>query len=493
MRVQYHIVVACAASLLLLTGCKKYLDIPLPANQIAGDGAYASDRSSAATISNIYANLSSNGYFDGTGSIGYKTGLYADELQNLLNANSSNQAYYTNVVTGLNETGPLWTYLYKQLYYDNLAIEGISASTTLLNKNQWLGEAYFVRGFLHFYLTALYGDVMIATTSDFQVNKLLARMPKADVYKQIIADLKQAQQLLTNEYKDALGTVTTNRGRPNKHTATALLARVYLYNGEWANAEAQADAVINGVIGSTPAYRLLPSADLDKVFLAASAETIFALAPTGTNYERDFGAYNNNMPNPITDATKTFTSYVNAALTDTQVGAFEKNVITQSNDLRKTNWVREVTRPATQTTPAQTLYFPYKYKSSVPGAEYIVLFRLAEQYLVRAEARARQNNTDGAKADLTIIRSRAGLTDAASGTPDALVTAVLQERRVELFSEQGHRLLDLRRTGTLDAVMKIAVTTKGTNIKWTTEKQYWPIPPDDVRNNPALIQTPGYQ
>jgi hypothetical protein len=481
-------------ALISTAGCKKYLEIPLPVNKIAGEGAYSNDKSSAGTINNILGVLSDGGYFDGAtiNNLSYFTGLYTDELQNLNGTNTSNIPFYTNAVTA-GSTGQLWSNLYKQIYNANLSIEGIAASTTLQNKNQWLGEAYFIRALCFFYLSNYYGEVAITSSSNYLINKDLSRVPKTEAYKLIIEDLIKAQDLLTNEYKDGNGAVTTNRGRPNKFTATALLARAYLYSGDWPNAEIQANNVITAIIGGAAAYRLLPSADIDKVFLAASTETIFNLVPTRVN--QNYVAYNNNMaPALIYNAAGNWGS-VTVAISPLLLSAFEKNTTTLTDDLRRTFWLRSATMAASTTipvVPAQTNYFPNKYKSGTIGTENIILFRLAEQYLIRAEARARRNNLDGAKADLDMIRNRAGLngTDAASQID--IINAVIRERRVELFSESSHRFFDLKRTGTIDAVMNVVVSQKGVGATWNPLKQNFPIAVNDILANPKLIQTEGY-
>lgn len=469
------------------TGCKKYLEIPLPATKIAAEGAYSTDRSSAATVNNILATLTNGPFFNGASSIGYTTGLYTDEFSNINPNNPTNLAYYTDAVVAAN-TGAMWSTLYKQIYNANLTIEGVTASNTLTYKQQWLGEAYFLRALCYFYLTNYYGDVVIATSSDYTINKDLARSPKTEAYKLIVADLIRAQGLLSNDYKDATGITTTSKGRPNKLTATALLARTYLYTGDWVNAEAQANSVI-----SSGTYTLLPATDIDKVFLAASAETIFNFV--STTFNQDYNAYNANML-PVIPYNNLSWNGIAASVSPSLLGAFEKNAVTLADDRRKTYWLRASTMSASTTTPvvpAQVRYFPNKYKSTVIGAENIVMFRLAEQYLIRAEARAMQNNLTGAEADIDMIRNRAGLTAGTAGSQADMIKAIMQERRIEFFSEEGNRFFDLKRTGTIDAVMNVVAPAKGVGAKWNSFKQYFPITSTDVLANPKLTQTPGYQ
>jgi hypothetical protein len=120
-----------------------------------------------------------------------------------------------------------------------------------------------------------------------------------------------------------------------------------------------------------------------------------------------------------------------------------------------------------------------------------MVFRQAEQYLIRAEARAMQNNLNGAKADLDVVRTRAGLSGITVSTQANMLAAVLHERQVEMFTELGARLFDLRRSGTIDAVMGAVAPSKGSS--WQSFMQLWPISSQDILTDPNLKQTPGYQ
>ncbi|PTS87399.1 RagB/SusD family nutrient uptake outer membrane protein, partial [Flavobacterium sp. HMWF030] len=153
-------------------------------------------------------------------------------------------------------------------------------------------------------------------------------------------------------------------------------------------------------------------------------------------------------------------------------------------DLRKTNWIKSVSKGAS------TWYHAYKYKeqnTTAVSKEYSIVLRLAEQYLIRAEARAYQGDLIGAKEDLNKIRNRAGLAQTTASTKEEILNAILQERRWEFFTEHGHRFFDLKRFNKLDAELK------SVKSGWNSNDSLFPIPQNELSTNPNLgPQNPGY-
>lgn len=461
----------------LVTGCKKYLDTALPAGTISQQNAYVSDNSVSAVVTGNFLAIGGSSPFGGSTSsnLAYVTGLYMDELQNLSTSAGNNIAFYKDAIQPGN-TGH-WTSFYKEILGVNATIEGIHNTTaTLYYKNQWLGESYFTRAFLYFYLTNLYGDVPLALTSDYTTNNILSRAPQSQVYQQIIADLQQAQGLLNSTYTDAYGASTTHRVRPDRYVASALLAKTYLYTQKWDSAEAQADSVINNTN-----YALLPTT---QVFAANGKETIWALAPSTTSSVNEYAFYINGMPATLTGSSTPVGSYTVLACMDTAlVNAFE------AGDNRYANWVRAV--PVAGSSPAFTYYFPNKYSSPAINSVNDIILRLGEIYLIRAEARAHLNNISGAQSDLDSVRTRAGLPNTTATDQASLLAAIAQERRVELFTECSNRFFDLKRTGTIDSVMTAFAPQKGAT--WSDFMQLFPIPTSDIIQDPNLTVNPGYQ
>jgi hypothetical protein len=107
-------------------------------------------------------------------------------------------------------------------------------------------------------------------------------------------------------------------------------------------------------------------------------------------------------------------------------------------------------------------------------------------YLIRAEARARQNKIIEGQGDLNVVRNRAGLPDVSMTSQAALLAAVEKERFTELFTEFGHRWFDLKRTDRIDAVLG------SEKPGWKTDAALYPIPDAQIQVNNNLSQNPGY-
>jgi len=451
-------------------GCKKFVQIDPPTTQLVAASVFDNDAAATATQVAIYSNMAFNGE---STNLEIQTGLLSDELQTY-NLGLTYLQFYQNAMLAVNNPGP-WSNAYNYIYQANAiiaAIEGGSSLTPNISK-QLLGESKFVRAFWLFYLTNLYGDIPLVITTDYTINAVLSKAARSKVYQQIILDLKDAKALLNKSYVDGSDTAVTltDRTRPNEGAAGAMLARAYLYSGDYQHAELEADSVIGNSL-----YSLIPN--LDSVFLADSHEAIWQLG----------------IPQPSTINTPDAQSFV---LTSAPGGvnccAISQDLVNsfESGDRRRANWIDSIVKNNT------TYYFPYKYKVIIgpPVLEDVMVLRLAEQYLIRAEARASQGNLAGSSADLNVVRNRAGLpniSDSIASSKQNLLLAILQERRVELFTEWGHRWFDLIRTGSADSVMSRVTPLKGGT--WSTDEHQllYPIPILDIGKDVNLVQNNGY-
>jgi len=469
---------AIAAVLIFMSACKTFITIDPPVTFTNADLVYQNDPTAISAITSIYASMANENFNGGIGFtlMSFYPGLSSDEYS-LYNGNNDVQnRYYKNNLSAITTNSEnFWNPIYSTIFVANTAINNMEKSTKLTGsiKNQLLGEAHFMRAFSYFYLVNLYGDVPLILSADYSLSSKTGRTAKADVYAQIVKDLKEAQNLLNDQYLDGtLLNTTSERVRPNKNVATALLARAYLFTSEWAAAESESTKIIEDVA-------TYDTVSLDEAFLKNRKETIWALqnVTTGTRA---------NTPEarvfilPATGPSTLYPIYLNQKLVDSY----------EATDKRKAKWIRTL---MLGTTPYN---YPYKYKIgnvNTANAEYSIIFRVAEQYLIRAEARAQLNNLVGsnsAQSDLDVIRHRAGLNGTTATSKEAMLSVILEERRHELFSEWGHRWLDLKRTGTIDAVMQTATASKG-GI-WDTNWQLYPIPQDDISRGINLVQNPGY-
>jgi hypothetical protein len=468
-------------------GCKKFIEVEAPVTSINSANVYNTDFTAISVLTGIYTDISEGLSSGGLASMTLFPALSSDELTLYGGISSSAKSYipyYTNSLTKLNVANHIGS-IYSILYTVNSAIEGLTASDKLTPslKQQLLGEAKFMRGFCYFYLVNLYGDVPLVLTTDYKVNSVMAKSSKNTVYDQIISDLKDAQNLLSDKYLKgdavtAYAPGTEERLRPTKWAATALLARVYLYDEKWLDAEKEATSVIN----HSSLYQMT---DLVNTFLKNNVEAIWQLQPVSKGYNTETARYF-VLPSsgPSTVGTNNF--YLSRFL----VNSFE------SGDLRAKAWMSSVT------VKNITYNYLFKYKvteQNAPLSEYTVVLRLAEQYLIRAEARIQNQNIENGIADLNIIRNRA--TDKTSGAfqltqlsvslnKDQALKAVLHERQVELFMEWGHRWFDLKRMGYVSKVMDQVTEEKG-GI-WNTNWELYPFPQDELQYDPNLIQNTGY-
>lgn len=456
--------IALAVLLTATYACKKSVEIPPPASTLVTSSVFSSTKNANAAILGIYTKIGTTMSYQWS----LNLGLSGDELINF-NQDPAYIQCHTNSLTSDNYLiNGMWTDAFKVIFQANSAIEGVNASTALSVplKNELIGEAKFTRALMYFYLVNLFGNVPLVTSTDYNNNALLARTSADKIYAQITNDLSDASNALPGNYVGLDGlTASQEKIRPNKFAAEALLARVYLCKGKWANAEQAANDVIG--IGS---YVL--DADLNNVFLSNSSEAIWQITKEPLNTTEGFNFILSTVP-------------TNVSLDPVLVGQFSKS------DLRAKGWVDSIL------TTSGTFYFPYKYKvadQSAPVTEYAMVLRLAEQYLVRAEARANQNKisgADGAIADINMIRVRAGLSPYSGPADQASVLAeIMQQRRLELFTEWGHRWLDIKRSGAVDAIMGAATVGKGG--QWSSYQQLYPIPKTELTVDPNLTQNSGY-
>lgn len=441
-----------------MLSCKKFIEVDPPVSQVTSANVFNDDATATSAVTGLYARIMGNNLYFLNGATTLYPALSADELYTTLPDPAVN-AFFANAIPAESNIiqNDFWSKAYNYIYQVNACISGLENSTRLsLGVKQGLtGEMKFMRGLCYFYLVNLFGDVPLVLDNNYSSNASLPRAGIEKVYLQIIGDLKAAGELLSPDYP------SPDFARPNKFSASALLARVYLYREQWQEAEAEAGKVI-----SSGLYTI--EEDINEVFLKNSREVIFQMAPVidglNTAEGQVFIPYSPDI----------IPSYI---LTSYLMDAFE------AGDRRRSGWVDS------NIVSGEVYYHPYKYKTrdGTQVDEYNIVLRLAEQYLIRAEARAKENNINGAVSDLNIIRKRSGLQPLANNIgQDDCLSAIDHENRIEFFAEWGHRWMDLKRMGKIDSVLSIEKSN------WQTTDALYPIPFSEIQANTALIQNPGY-
>jgi len=462
-------VVLIPAIVFLSQGCKKLIEIPPPVNTITQKQVFSNDlQATNAAASMFYYMVNTQYGFAGAGMTLFG-GLSSDELA-LFNAeNQDFLQFQQNTLSSRNPwNDALWTNAYTTIYAANAIIEGLQANAGVHDsvKNELTGEAKFVRAFTHFYLVNLYGDIPLILTTNYTNTSLNSRTAANKVYDQVETDLKDAQQLLSADFSVGHG----ERIIPTKWAALAMLARIYLYRKDFTNAEAAATQLIDNPIfglATTP----------NDVFVTSSPEAIWQLRQ---NNEGDVPNLNATFEGwrfiPLDSTTQPF-----IVLTPALMNSFELG------DTRRKDWIDSTNYGGSLN------YFPKKYKlgpldAVIGGAytEYYMVLRLAEQFLIRAEARAMNNKLSDGVADLNAVRARANLEPTVVTSLPDILSAIAQERRIEFMAEWGHRWLDLKRTGQATAVLGPIKTN------WRTEAMLFPLPLHEVTTDPNLKQNPGY-
>jgi len=436
--------------MLVAAGCNSVLDTT-PKDTIPEATAISDAPSARAAVAGMYTSLQS-------------TSSYGEELMEFGDLSSDNA----------DNTGTFTSYLEadrNDLHSNNASIfdiwvkayDGINRANEIITKvpgvaglddterNQLMGEAYFVRALDFHNLVKLFGGVPVRLTPTTSVTDVgqATRASVADVYTQINKDLDSAAALVTNTEPATRATVAA---------VAALRARVYLYQGDYAGAQAAADAVEGMGIDLAPNY-----GDLFPATPGSSPpEDIFSIDAALT--QENFISYDYLSVYELAPSIKLMQAY-DPALDPEDLDSFS------STDVRgQWNILIDDGDP-----------FGNKFRSIV-GTDPLPAIRFAEVLLIRAEAQARQSHLPEAVADLRRVQARANATLFVLGTHTQadVIQAISDERQKELAFE-GDRWPDLVRLGTAATVLGI-----------DPNQTLYPIPAREIAVSPTLTQNPGY-
>ena len=343
--------------------------------------------------------------------------------------------------------GPLYTALYKSILSANTVIENSSNPIHV-------GEAKFLRALSYFKLVLAFGDATINLSSNPSTtdNSILARTPASQVYSTvIIPDLNDAISALGNDLSD---------GRASRLAAQALLGKVYVHTNDFASAETQLAAVVNGAAAAGVALE----ANYADIFVNdLNSEIIFATQISSSVPDEygfsEFWSWSGGLDTKSLEP-------LDASL----IAAFDAS----PGDLRRAVTIDE----AKMASPK----FP---QAGGPEHDWIEI-RLADVILLYAEALNANGNASAAINELNKIRARAGLASLDASTlnsSSAVNEAIHNERRLELAFE-GHRWFDLTRTGTAQTVL---------GQSFGNEYYLFPVPLSEILVSSGVItQNTGY-
>ncbi len=439
-----HILYIILLTGILMAGCEDLLDVTTTDTLNVDDGVITTAERATLALNGMYDGLQEEEFYANY-VITYGD-LAADNLDHTGTFTTSKQVDNNAVLTNNVTLNDVWGQLYFVVNIANTLIEDVPGIDNMEPGmiDRMTGEAYFVRALCYFTLVKSWGGVPLQTTPvrDSKDVEAKARSSADQVYDQIESDLDAA---ITQ-----LGTFSVN-GRANIWAARALKSRVHLYQGEYQQAHDLADQVIKDS-PYTLASDYMSIFDYENPY---SPESIFEVDFTEQDgnslafwyFQDDLGGRYEYGVNP---------SLVNAY---------------EDDDSRQ-----EAVFYYSETDN----YMVYKYRDVGSGSDNVMVIRLAEMYLNRAEALLNgATGTSTALDDVNTIRDRAGLADLAG---PVTLDIILDERRKE-FAFEGHRWFDLTRTDQAIEVLP--------NVA-SSDQYLWPIPQGERDVNPNLAQNPGY-
>lgn len=350
-------------------------------------------------------------------------------------------------------------------------IDNVTASANF--KNRIKGEALFLRSLALHDLLRVYSyepgkavngwnkGVILRTTPTKGVGDadLRARSTVDECYAQLEADLNQAITLLS-----PLPNVSFPY-RVNVSAARALLARVLLYAGKYAQAATAADAAL----ANTPAVLTTAANYATSFNTSPNPESLFEVEIRTVDWSTVDGV--NNSLHSMTNNLISGSQFVVGASPDL-MNAHE------AGDVRQTLW----------TDLGGGRIRSSKWNGEKGNyLENLQLIRYSEVLLTAAEAKARSGNEDGARANINTLRTNRGLAAIDNTvTGAALINLIMNERRVELVLE-GHRFFDFKRLG-----LDITKPAPALPLPYTDFRVIARLPAGEITLNSQLEQNPNY-
>lgn len=442
-KITYFLIIIIA-----LSSCAKVLDVD-PTQSISPEEALKDKTGVERAINGSYSTLQYVGSYGRYQVI--VSDLAADNLDWIATSVDYSEFAANDINAGNSIIDGIWTANYDGINRVNNVLHKLPGipDATAAEKAVFEGEALFLRALFHFNLANFFGGVPIKTTPTLDLSNIdQARNTADEVYLQVIDDLKIAVEQLPE---------SVEAGRASSFSAAALLARVYLTRFQISGIQEMADKAIEMAdkVINEGGFTLAPNyADL---FNGNNTEPIFQVVFDAQNYNR---LAQNFFP---------------ISLSGLYIIAPSPGFMTSFDSIDSVRFVN--------TAMIDTLDKPYcnKYRDIVTGTDRVLVLRLAEMYLIKAEALAYTNgDVEEIKSNINVVRTRAGLPDTEANDIESLKLAIENERRHE-FAFEGQRWQDLVRT-------KRAVPLLGISEQATL----FPIPLSEMQTNKKMTQNDGY-
>jgi tetratricopeptide (TPR) repeat protein len=455
---------SAAMTSLVIAGCDSQLAIN-PVNTIDAGTSLATAQGVQVALTGAYDGTALGGVFGGQ--VMYDAELLADDEEFIFGGTflALDEVWKKAMIPVNPNAETAWRDSYVTINRANNVLSALD-KLPMSERDVTEGEAVFIRGSVYFELAKKFGKfwgdgdnatnlacpIVLTPTNTISEQDNRVRASVADVYARAITDLTRAEAVLPTG---------TNGIRANKAMAAAMLARVYLAQGRFAEAR---DAA-NRVITSSNNYRLAPNfADAFNENASGFAnEVVYRLAIL----ETDITGTNSG----VNQMNRFFAPAGSGGRGDMRVQA-KHLALYDTADIRGRFFVTAAGNRFTRKYAVTGLATVDQYLD-------IPVIRIAEMFLIRAECNVRLNASTGAAPleDVNRIRRRAGLADLASVD----LAAVLRERRLELAFE-GQRLWDLKRTR----------TNVNAQFPWNSPRLVFPIPQREMDTNKQLVQNAGY-
>lgn len=466
-----------AATILLLTGCQGFLTEEPIMQQSSELSLSDYDGIKNATFG-AYAPLASVNWYGA--SFVLDAEMRSGNGYRDVNKNSGRYTVPYDLNYTTTSTPALWGTAYFVIssvnnVLDNLAGKAGSNGITQQDVDNLQAELLFLRALAHFDLVRTYAkQYTIDKTAPgvpYVFKTDAAAKPSRDnvetVYNNIVKDLTDAEKLIAADYTRE--GVADPKSVVSKVAIQALLSRVYLYMGKWQDAADYATVVIN-----TPGLSMWTADKFASSFKAdahTDGEVIFEVYGLKSNTYDGYWDAITWMTNPD--------GYSDCAASNDLIDLYE------DGDVRGDMFINNEDK-------APNTFWTTKYSGKdkgTPDVTNVVVLRLSEMYLNRAEAIVRGATVAGvtAVADINAVRTKRGASEIAS----AGMNDVMKERRLE-FAWEGHYWYDLARTG--GTVTRVHYSGAEVNRNIPADSKYWvlPINKRELDVNPNLVPNPGY-